>query len=93
MILALWIAAIVGFLVGSGGRLESGTAMTLLLIWLGCVCLIALVGGLLLVAYQRGYDAAIEAFDRGAEETRIKTAQDDALMEVIMRRPTTWSRN
>ena len=54
--------------------------MILLLIWLGCVCLIALVGGLLLVAYQRGYDAAIEAFDRGAEETRIKTAQDDALM-------------
>ena len=31
--------------------------MTLLLIWLGCVCLIALIGGLLLVAYQRGYDA------------------------------------
>jgi len=57
--------------------------MTLLLIWLGCVCLIALVGGLLLVAYQRGYDAAIEAFDRGAEETRIKTAQDDALMEAL----------
>ena len=57
--------------------------MTLLLIWLGCVGLIALVGGLLLKAYERGYDAAIEAFDRGAEETRIKTAQDDALMEAL----------
>jgi hypothetical protein len=57
--------------------------MTLFFIWLGCVGLTAIVGGLMLKAYQRGYDAAVEAFDRGAEETRIKTAQDDALMEAI----------
>ena len=53
--------------------------MILLLIWLGCVGLIALVGGLLLVAYQRGYDA-------GATDREYQIARDEEDLDAIRRR-------
>jgi hypothetical protein len=60
--------------------------MTLLLIWLGCVCLIALIGGLMLVAYQRGYDA-------GATDREYQIARDDEDLDALRRRVMTWEMN